>query len=211
MLGDSLVLMDGATGALMCNTKGGERRAISEADSERNLRGPRDSFTESVVVNFSLIRRRLQTPELKCEMRSIGRRTNTMVCICYLEGIADTKLLDELKRRLGKIDVDGVLESNHIEEYIEDSRYSPFKTVGATERPDVAAANLLEGRVLLLVNNTPMALSLPYLFIENFQANDDYYLGPWFATLGRWLRMFSFLLSIALPAFISPRCAIIAR
>ena len=201
MLGDSLVLMDGANGALMCNTKGGERRAVSEADSERNLRGPRDSFTESVMVNLSLIRRRLQTPELKCEMRNIGKRTRTMVCICYLEGIADAKLLGELKRRLDKIDVDGVLESNHIEEHIEDDRYSPFKTVGATERPDVAAANLLEGRVLLLVNNTPMALSLPYLFIENFQANDDYYLGPWFATLGRWLRMLSFMLSASLPGF----------
>ena len=201
MLGDVLVLMDGAAGVLMCNAKGGERRGVTEADSERNLRGPRDSFTESAVVNFALIRRRLQTPDLKCEMRTVGRRSNTMVCVCYLEGVADTKILDKLKRRLDKIDVDGVLESNYIEEYIEDSPFTPFKTVGSTERPDVAAANLLEGRVLVLVNNTPMVLSLPYLFIENFQANDDYYLGPWFSTFGKWLRLLSFLLSTSMPAF----------
>jgi len=201
MLGDLLVFMDAAAGVLMCNAKGGERRGVTEADSERNLRGPRDSFTESAIVNFTLIRRRLQTPDLKCEMRSIGRRSNTMVCICYLEGIADAKILEELKGRLDKIDIDGVLESNYIEEYIKDSRYSPFKTVGATERPDIAAANLLEGRVLVLVNNTPMVLSLPFLFVENFQANDDYYLGPWFSTFGKWLRLLSFLLSTCMPAF----------
>lgn len=200
LLGDTVLVADGCDSALIVNTKGWKTRGITEPDAEKALRGPREGFMEAILVNLTLIRRKLLTPDLKFSFKTLGTRSNTKVCVCWLDGLADPKVLDELNRRLDSIKIDGVMDSNYIAELIKDNPMSPFKTLGATERPDVVAARLLEGRAALIVDGSPVVLTLPYLFIENFQAADDYYLNFYFASVGRFLRILGFFLSISVPA-----------
>ena len=199
--GDSLLLVQGLDEVFVLNTKGGSVRAVAEPDSEKNLLGPRDGFTEMLLTNISLIRRRLQTSDLKLETSYIGTRSNTRICLAYLDDLVDKNTLCELKTRLAKIHIDAILDSNYIDECIKDSPLSPFKTIGKSEKPDIIAAKLLEGRIAILVDGSPIVLTVPYLFIENFQANDDYYVNCIFSSIGRSLRIIGFLFSIALPSF----------
>lgn len=198
--GDTALFIDGSSQALIISTKGWPTRSISEPDAERALRGPREGFTEAIMTNLSMLRRKIGTPDLKFKFRTIGTRSNTKACVCYLESLVDNKVLEELYRRLDTIKIDGVLDVNYISELIKDDSISPFKTIGVTERPDVIAGKLLEGRIALFLDGTPVVLTLPYLFIENFQSNDDYYLNFYFATVGRLLRILGFLLTISVPA-----------
>lgn len=199
LYGDAVLLIDGCDKALTINTKGWRTRGISEPENERILEGPREGFDEAAMFNVAMIRRKLLTPDFSVEMMRIGRRTDTYVFICYLASLTDEKILNELKRRLEKIDIDGVLDTNYINEHIRDSASSFFKTTGTTERPDIVAANLLEGRIALVVDGTPVVLTLPYLFSENFQSDEDYYTNYKMATVSRILRILSFILSISFP------------
>ena len=198
--GDTVLFADGVCGALIISTKGWQLRSVSEPDTEKALRGPREGFTESIMINLSLIRRKLLTSDLKFKFKTFGTRTNTKACICYLDSLVDKKLLKELDRRLNKIDIDGVLDTNYISELIKDSPNCSYKTIGVTEKPDIVAAKLLEGRVALILDGTPVVLTMPYLFIENFQSGDDYYLNYYFASFGRVIRIVGFLISISVPA-----------
>ena len=200
LYGDTLLLIDGCKTALIINTKGWRTRGISEPENERVLEGPREGFDEAAMFNAAMLRRRLKTPDFCAEMTSIGRRTNTLVFICYLKSLVNREVLRELKSRLDKIDIDAVLDSNYITELISDRPSSFFKTVGKTERPDVVCAQLLEGRVALIVDGTPMVITLPYLFSENFQSDEDYYINHGLASAGRLLRMLCFFLSFSAPA-----------
>ncbi len=198
--GDTVLLIDGHPEALIINTKGFVTRGISEPADERILQGPREGFGEAVMQNLALLRRKLQTPDLCIEEMRIGRRTDTAVYICYLASLVDSGALSLLKERLGKIDIDGILDTNYLSEQIRDHPLSPFKTTGTTERPDIAAARILEGRITVLVNGTPVAMTLPYLFTENFQSDEDYYLNFLVASTGRTIRYICFLLAISIPA-----------
>ena len=198
--GDTAVFVNGCKSALVISSKGWASRSIIEPDTERALRGPREGFTEGILTNLSLIRRKIQTNELKFVFKTFGTKSNTKACICYIDNLIDKEILNELNRRLDKIDIDGILDSNYIVEMIRDAPMSPFKTIGITERPDTVASKLLEGRIALVVDGSPIVLTLPYLFIENFQANDDYYLNFYFASIGRMLRLVGFLISISIPA-----------
>lgn len=196
--GDCVLLA--AKGALIFSVKGWMKRSTQEPDNEKVLRGPREGFIESALTNVSLLRRKLQTTELQVEDATFGRLTNTKTYLCYLKSRVNPKILAELKRRLQRIQMDGVLDSNYLLEQIRDAPRTPFKTVGVTERPDIAAAKLLEGRIALIVDGSPCVLTIPYLFIENFQVNDDYYTNYIFATINRYLRMIGFFLTVSVPA-----------
>ncbi len=198
--GDTVLLTEGSKDALIISSKGWQTRSIEEPETEKTLRGPREGFTESLLINLSLLRRKLKTSDLKFKYRTIGVRSNTKVCICYIQGIANEKILQELYRRLDAINIDGLLDSGYIQEIIRDRPFSLFKTLGSTERPDTVAGKLLEGRIAILVDGTPVALTLPSLFIEYFQVSDDYYVNFYFSSIGRLLRIFGFLITISLPA-----------
>ena len=200
LYGDTLLLLEGSAAAITVNTKGWRSRGISEPENERVLQGPREGFDEAAMFNLAMIRRRLQTPDFCSELLRLGRRTNTIVFICYLRSIVNRDVLRELKYRLSKIDIDSVLDSQYITEQIRDHKSSLFKTVGATERPDVVAAGLLEGRVALIVDGTPVVITVPYLFSENFQSDEDYFISYNLASAGRIMRMFAFFLAISVPA-----------
>lgn len=198
--GDSVLLIDGCAEALVLNTKGWAMRSIEEPESERSLRGPREGFNESILTNLSMLRRKLRTPDLKFHYRTFGRRSRTKICVCYLDSLINHDVLTELEKRLDDIDIDATLDSNYITEIIRDKTYSPVKTIGSTERPDVVASKLLEGRIALFVDGSPTVLTMPHLFIEHFQADEDYYINYVFASIGRMLRILSFFVSISMPA-----------
>lgn len=200
LYGDTLLLTDGTKEAITVNTKGWRTRGISEPEDERILQGPREGFDEAAMLNLAMIRRKLLTPDLCTELLRIGRRSDTVVFICYLGSLVDASLLSRLKDRLAGIDIDGILDTNYIAELIRDKPHSLFKTTGTTERPDVVAARLLEGRIALVVDGTPVVLTLPYLFSENFQSDEDYYLNYTVASVGRILRYICFFIATSIPA-----------
>lgn len=200
LYGDTLLLLENSHIAITVNTKGWRTRGISEPENERVLQGPREGFDEAAMFNVAMLRRRLQTPDFKTELLRLGRRTKTIVFICYLNSLVNRQTLRELKLRLGRIDTDSVLDSNYITEQIGQGG-GLFKKVGTTERPDIVAARLLEGRIALVVDATPVVITLPYLFSENFQADEDYYINSKLASAGRLMRLLCFLLSVTVPAF----------
>lgn len=198
--GDTVLLVDGHATAIINGARGWERRAITDPEAEPTVRGPRESFVESLRVNTSLIRRRIKSPNLKIEALRLGEVTDTEMAVIYIEGIVNDKLVAEVKSRLERIQIDGILESGYIEELIEDNPWSLFPTVNHTEKPDRVAAMLLEGRVAILVDGTPFVLTVPSLFIEHLQAGEDYYERFIFSSAVRLIRFMAVIISLTLPS-----------
>jgi spore germination protein KA len=153
-----------------------------------------------MLINLSLIRRRLRTNELKLKYFTIGEKTNTNVCICYIDSTVNKDVLKEVYKRISKIEIDGILDTNYIAELTRENRMSPFRTTGYTEKPDVIVAKILEGRIAIIVDGTPMVHTVPYLFVENFQNSEDYYMSYFYTSFSRLLRISGFLLTTILPA-----------
>lgn len=200
LAGKTVLLINGFNEALVIATPGWEKRSVDEPDAEVIVKGPRDGFIETLRTNTALLRRKLGSPGLTLETLQVGIRTKTEVCIAYLKDIADPKIINEIKRRIKRINTDGILSAGNLEEFIEDAPLSFFTTIGYTERPDVVCARLLEGRAAIFVDGTPVVLTVPFLFVENFQSPDDYNFKPFFGSLIRWVRYTAFLISILLPA-----------
>jgi spore germination protein len=198
--GNVAILVDGETSALLADVKMFESRAVEESSNEAALRGSRESFTENLRTNTSMLRRILATPKLKMETLKIGKFTNTDVVLAYIDGIVTLPVLNEVRKRLNLIQIDGILESGYIEESIEDTRFTPFPQMLNTERPDVVSAGLLEGKVGILTNGTPFALVVPMTFWTGLQAPDDYYERFMFVTMNRWIRYFFALFSVYFPS-----------
>ncbi|WP_340025431.1 spore germination protein [Paenibacillus sp. FSL K6-1096] len=201
LAGNSVIYINGLGRALSAGTEALKQRAVEDAVSQSVVRGPREGFTESLRENSALIRRRIQNPKLRIEQRKLGEQTQTNIAVMYIEGIADPDVLQELRRRLDAAKLDSVLESNYIEEMIQDRRYSPFPTVYNTERPDSASSALLEGRIAILVEGTPFVLVVPALLVQFFQSSEDYYQRSDFASLVRLLRFFCFAIALLTPSF----------
>ncbi|MEW9698633.1 spore germination protein [Paenibacillus sp. SI8] len=198
--GDTAILIDGWPEAIIGNTRGGETRSISEPTTQVVIRGPKDSFSESIGTNISLVRRRIKSPNLWLETMQIGTVTQTDVAVMYVKGIANEQLVQEAKQRLHNIKIDGILESGYIEELIQDQTFTPFPTVYNTERPDVVAANLLEGRIAIMVDGTPYVLIAPTTFFSFFQSAEDYYNRFDIAIAIRLLRYMALFLSLLGPS-----------
>ncbi|WP_394184750.1 spore germination protein [Metabacillus halosaccharovorans] len=199
--GKAALFIDGSDTALIIEAQGFAMRNVSEPDTESVVRGPREGFTENIEVNTGLIRRKIVNSKLYFEKFTIGKQTHTKIRIAYIEGIVNKKVVQEVKARLKKIDIDSILESGYIEQLIEDHPTSIFPTVGNSEKPDIIAARLLEGKVAILCDGTPFVLSVPYMFVENFQISEDYYSRPYFASAIRLLRLLALFLTVTIPAF----------
>jgi spore germination protein len=200
LAGETILLFDGFSEILLTSSRGWPIRGIAEPTTESVNRGPRDGFTETGKVNTSLIRRRIRDPKLKLKYQKIGRRSKTDIALMYIEDIVDKEVLKELNRRLNGIDVDAILESSYIEQLIEDDWLSPFPQIQDTERPDAVAAALYEGRIAVVVDNSPAALLIPATFNILLHSSEDYY-GRWSkANLVRIVRYISLPISLILPA-----------
>jgi len=198
--GDTVLLMNGVSKGLTLNSKGWEKRGVAEPTSQTVVRGPKDCFTETLRTNTALIRRRIKDTNLRVDSMKIGTRTQTDVAIMYIHGIVLDEIVNEVKERLSRITIDGILESGQIEEFIQDAKYSPFPTVMNTERPDSVAAALLEGRIALVIDGTPFVLMVPSLFIHFFQSSEDYYHRADISTFIRLLRYLAFFLALLTPS-----------
>lgn len=198
--GDTIFFLDGYEGALILRARGWEKRAITEPESERVVRGPREGFTESILTNLVLIRRRIKTPEFKTKFKQIGERTRTRVCMCYINDIVSKDILCELEKRLDEINIDAVLDSGYIQELIRDAPFSPFETVGYSERPDIISGNLLEGRIAIIVDGSPTVLTVPFIIAESAQASEDYYNNYILASFNRIIRATAIVSAVSIPA-----------
>jgi spore germination protein KA len=198
--GDTIILIDGWTAAISGRTRGGQVRQVSEPTAQVVIRGPKESFTESIGTNVSLLRRKIKNANLWVDTLQIGEVTQTDVSIVYIKGIANDKIVQEVKKRLKDIHTDSILESGYIEQFIEDNIYSLFPTVYNTERPDIVAGNLLEGRIAILVDGTPFVLITPVSFFMFFQSVEDYYQRFIVSSMIRLLRYIALLISLFGPS-----------
>jgi len=199
--GKTAVLINGATEVIIVDTTGGVQRAIMEPMNETAAKGPRDGFVENLEVNLSLIRRKVKDNHLSIEMFNIGSRLQSDVALVYINNIVDKQVLEELKNRIKAIDLDSVLSAGKLEQYIEDYAYTVFPQAYSTERPDRAIGNMLEGRIVVLIEGTPMVLTYPAIFMQFFQAVEDYTERTVISSFVRLLRIFAAVLVITLPSF----------
>ena len=196
--GDLIICFDNAEKIIYCEVKGFIRRSVSIPVTEAVVKGPREGFTELIVDNVSLIRRKIKNSDLKFETFLVGEKSKTSVCISYLKGMAPNYLINNIKESIKSLNLNFILDTNYIEEKLR-GKNSVFDTVGYTEKPDEAAAKILEGRVAVLVDGTPFVITVPYFFLENFQAPDDYYINRYFANFTRVLRWVAFFIATFLP------------
>lgn len=200
MSGFAALAIDGTDKMLAIGVQGFSFRSVSEPENEVVQRGSREGFVEPLRINMTLIRRRLKNPAMKFETMTVGKLSRTEICLCYIRDIVSPKMLDELKRILQDIELDTILASGYISPYIKSRRdFSLFSGVGTTERPDALCGKINEGRIAILIDGTPVALIVPYLFVENFQTVEDYSDRPFYATFTRWLKYLSFLIAVLTP------------
>ena len=200
LLGNAVLLVDGLSIAFSFGLKFFQQRAISEPPTSTVLKGPREGFVESLPVNVSLMRRKIKSPNLKFINLTVGKYSKTPISLCYIDGIADNNLIETLKQKLNEIEIDAVLDSSYLSKLLGEKKASIFKQVGNTEKPDILAGKILEGRVAIFVDGSPIALTVPYLLIEDFQSPSDYYNSPYSATTARFIRVLSVIFALFLPA-----------
>jgi spore germination protein len=198
--GETVLLIDGCSKAIMLSSRGWPMRGIQEPSAETLIRGARDGFNETMKVNITLIRRRIRDPKLKVKYMQVGSRSKTDISIIYIEDIVNKTVLETVEKRIKNIDIDAVLESSYIEEMIEDDIYSPFPQIENTERPDAAASALLEGRVVITVDNTPSVLIAPAIFVSFMQSSEDYYERWMPSCVTRMIRYLALPIVMLLPA-----------
>jgi len=174
-------------------------RGVSEPDNEKIIKGPREGLIENIITNVSLIRNKIRRKDLKIEYTTLNTNGEYKIGILYLKKVVNIKALRILKQRLSKIKKIKGIDINFIKEQIKDKKYSPFNTIGDTQRPDVCAFELLKGKIVVLIDGSPTAIYLPYLFTESFQTIDDYYTNMYYASINRFFRFVSFLITVLLP------------
>ncbi|PWT98973.1 MAG: spore germination protein [Bacteroidetes bacterium] len=198
--GNSILLIDGQDKAIELKTEQFKQRSVTSPQTEQVIQGPREGFTESLITNISLVRKRLRSPNFRVELIQIGKQAAINVAYCYMEGIVNENLVKEVKKRLLSVDTDTLYGSGYLEQFIEDNRFSPFPQVQNTERPDRAAANVLEGRVLIIVDGTPFVLIVPAIFSQFYQTTEDYDTRFLMASFIRMIRVVSLLFSLIFPS-----------
>lgn len=202
LIGNAVLFIENSPNAYLFELGKWERRQIEEPGNERVIKGPKEGFVEDINVNKGMIRRRIKSPSLVFEDYTIGNKTNTNVSIAYLVDVVSISVLDEVRDRLKKISIDAILDASYIEQLIRDAPKSIVPTVGYTEKPDVAVGKLLEGRIAIIVDASPIVLTVPKIFIENLHTSEDYYTVPKYAAYLRLLRVFSLLIAITLPGIL---------
>ncbi|WP_210044049.1 spore germination protein [Paenibacillus sepulcri] len=199
-LGNTLLCIDGCSDALLLESRMVEKRAIEQPQTEMMIRGAREGYIEVLDTNLNLLRGRLLTVDMRVKLAATGNRAKSQVAVCYLEGVADPKLVEEAMSRLSKISTDAILDAGYIEQFIEDYPLSPFPQIQNTERPDKTAAALLEGRVAILVDGSPFALIVPAIFSQFYQTLDDYTERFLMGTLVRMIRLLALIFSLVFPS-----------
>lgn len=198
--GEVALLINGFDKIIIVSARGWPKRAIGDTETEGVIRGPKEGFTETLRFNTALLRRKCKDPNMVIKTIILGRRSKTEISYIYIKGIANPSLISEVEERLNNIDIDQILDSGQLEQLIQDSSLTPFPQIQPTERPDKTVANLMEGRVCILVDNSPYALIVPATFNQFFQSPEDYnerWIVASFIRLLRWVASF---LAVFTPA-----------
>ncbi|MXQ52910.1 spore germination protein [Shimazuella alba] len=198
--GYAILLIDQSAVGLAFGLNESKERAVSEPTTQTVVRGPKEVFSESIATNIVLIRKKIKDSRLQVENQSAGKVTNISLAIIYIRGLVEENLIQEIRNRIKKIDLSGVLEGGMIEESIQDKKFTPFPTMYNSERPDVIAAGLLEGRVAILVDGTPFVLLVPAIFSQFMQSPEDYYQRFDIGSIIRFMRYIGLLLALFGPA-----------
>ena len=197
--GNALILVDGANEIVGCDIEKITVRAVAEPPTSVVIKGPREGFNESIKYNLALIRKRVKTNDLVVKNLEIGKLTKTQVSVVYFDSIVDKKIVKQILNKLNKIEIDGIVDSHYLISYLQKNPKSLFKQVGDAEKPDILVGKMLEGRVGILVDGSPIALTLPFILIEDLQNADDYYSQPIRVTFVRILRFVGVVLAVLLP------------
>ncbi|MEQ8201865.1 MAG: spore germination protein [Syntrophomonadaceae bacterium] len=198
--GDTVLLIDGAKQGLAAGTRSWKGRPVESPENEVVVRGPKEAFTETLRFNTALLRRRIKSTNFKIESLVLGRITKTDVVVCYIDSIAAPDLVADVKKKLNAIDIDGVLDTGYLEEFLEDNHRTIFPQVEYTEKPDRVCGHLLEGQVCIIVDGSPIALIVPTTFPRFWVSSEDYYERYIPASLLRILRFSSMFIALLLPA-----------
>ena len=198
--GNTVFFFEGIDSALVLSSKRFPTRGVGEVKAEQTMRGAKDAFNENLRTNTALLRRRVRDGRMKVKQQMVGQRSHTHIAICYVDGLVREKWLEDLEDSLNRYEIDAVFDSGMLEQLIEPNWKSPFPQFQYTERPDKAASALLEGRIVLIVDNSPSVLILPATANTFFQAADDYYCRHSVANFTRILRYIAAFLAVGLPA-----------
>ncbi len=193
------VMIEGAATAIVVEAINWPQRSVAEPGTDVVIRGPREGFIENMRSNVALLRKKIHHPDFQTEVIKVGRYSQTNIALVYISSIVNREVLKKIQARIKKIDIDAILDSGYIEQLIQDTPYSFFPTIGIAEKPDIAAAKILEGRVAVLVDGSPIVLTVPMLFVEGLQSGEDYYTRFFYATWVRVLRFIAIFFSILLP------------
>ncbi|SHJ16753.1 spore germination protein [Lutispora thermophila] len=196
--GDAILIFDFLSKAIYCSAPGFHRRSLDTPPTDTIIRGPREGFNEVLQDNISAVKRRIKDPNLRFESMEIGKKSKTHAVLAYIEGNAPEKLVNLARNKINEITADYIFYIRAIEEELYMNK-TTFATIGYTERPDVVASRLAEGRIAVFLDGTPVVLTMPYFFVENFHVTDDYTMDKYTAALGIILRWGAFLASVLLP------------
>lgn len=199
--GFTIVFVDGIDKAIVFETKANLDRGIAEPTTEIIIKGPKDCFIENYNANIGLIRKRIKDENLYFDEINVGSRTKSKVAISYINDIVDKTIVEKLKTKFKKIDIDGIIDSGNLKEYIVTNKKTNFPLTKGTERPDVACQALLAGKICVIVENSPFVLVFPTFLIDYFRQSDDYYEKAFNINLTRFLRYPCFILTLIMPAF----------
>ncbi len=201
-----LLFLDGENGALSIDLELLPSRQPSEPPTSPTIQGPREGFTESIKTNLALIRKQFPSKNLVINNYYVGELTHTQVSVVYIKGVADKNVVKTLTKKIEAINTDGIVDSHYLIEYLSTRPNSIFEQFGTNEKPDIVTAKLLEGRVAIVVDGTPIVLTVPYLFIEDLQNSNDYYTNSHYATFIRYIRSLGIILATVVPGvFVSFR------
>lgn len=197
--GDTAIFLEGYNKCIIVASRLWPARSPSEPVGETVVRGPRDGFVETIRFNTALVRRRVRDPYLKVKQTQVGVRSKTDIAFMYIDDLVDKNILRQIEKKLQSIDIDAILDSGYIQQFLEERPWTPFPQIQATERPDVVAGAIYEGRITLIVDNSPSALVLPVTFTSFFQSAEDYYVRPTVATTIRLLRIIAISIAVLAP------------
>ena len=198
--GSALVFVNGLKGAINVEMLKYTSRAVTEPPTSAVVKGPREGFTENLKTNLGLLRRRIKSPNMIVEKLVVGKYTKTDINVIYINTIADDKVVKSVISRIKKMNIDGVVDSSYVAKFIVEHKFSILKQVGNTEKPDILTAKLLEGRVAIMVDGSPIVITVPYMLVEDFQSSEDYFQNNYRSNMQRVIRFTSIVIAIFLPA-----------
>ncbi len=198
--GNAVLYIDGEEDFYIIGVKLPPGRSVAEPPTQVAVKGPREGFTEDIKINLGLVRKRLKSDKLKIKTITVGKQSQTTVAICYLEGVCPEGLPEKIEKQILNNEIDVIPDSSYVAGFISERPHSLFKRNSTCEKPDIFCAKVSEGRVGIISDGSPIALTVPYMLVEDFQAAEDYYAVKYRSTILRILRLAAVLIGISLPA-----------